>query len=348
MNMNVSEKFFSASSELPSESTGPKLVSLFCGAGGLDLGFINSGFDVVYAADYDLSAVQTYNRNHAGKRASQIDLLETSAAELYQQAVITPGLDGHIDGVIGGPPCQGFSRGNTGRCFSDPRNQLAVKYAEIVNYFFEHSKIKFFLFENVPEILASKNTEFLSMLREKLSENFIIHEKEINAANFGVPQQRHRYFIAGISKHIDSTSFKFPEPTALAHKTVREAIHGLPEPVYYKKGCGENDIPFHPNHWTMQPKSKRFLTGEMPTGGRSFIKLEWGKPSRTVAYGNREIHVHPEGHRRLSIYEAMQLQGFPKSYRLCGSLSAQVKQVSNAVPPPVATALAESLKGLLF
>lgn len=98
----------------------------------------------------------------------------------------------------------------------------------------------------------------------------------------------------------------------------------------------------------MKPKSKRFLTGEMPVGGRSFIKLEWKKPSRTVAYGNREIHVHPDGHRRLSIYEAMKLQGFPDSYRLMGTLSAQVKQISNAVPPPVAAALAKCFKEFLL
>ncbi|MNE98492.1 Modification methylase AplI [compost metagenome] len=98
----------------------------------------------------------------------------------------------------------------------------------------------------------------------------------------------------------------------------------------------------------MAPKSHRFKTGQMPVGGRSFIRLDWLKPSRTVAYGNREIHVHPDGTRRLSIFEAMQLQGFPFGYSLHGSLSAQVKQISNAVAPPVAEALAESVKRHIF
>lgn len=347
MSKNGSECLQWACSEnsLPPQS--PKLVSLFCGAGGLDQGFIDAGFDVVFAADHDQYAVETYNHNHPGQRASKVDLLETSPEELYKRSVLEPGFEGAIHGIIGGPPCQGFSRANTARCHSDPRNQLAVKYADIVNYFYNHSKIKFFLFENVPEILAKKNVDFLQMLRARLSKNFIIYEKEINSSGFGVAQHRRRYFIAGISKDVKLGEFVFPEAPFKDLRTVQDEIFGFPQPVYYDRLNVNRDIPFHPNHWTMKPKSKRFLTGEMPAGGRSFIKLEWGKPSRTVAYGNREIHVHPDGHRRLSIYEAMKLQGFPDSYRLMGTLSAQVKQISNAVPPPVAAALAKCFKEFL-
>ena len=93
----------------------------------------------------------------------------------------------------------------------------------------------------------------------------------------------------------------------------------------------------------MQPRSPKFKSGEFGTG-RSFRKLNWNEPSPTVAYGHREIHVHPDGARRLSIYEAMLLQGFPKSFELVGTLSEQVTQVSNAVPPPVARAIATTLK----
>lgn len=325
----------------------PKLLSLFCGAGGLDIGFLENGYDIAFAADYDKQAITTYNNNHSGEKAHQIDLLVTSIEDLLQLISEKTENVQEFIGIIGGPPCQGFSRGNASRCHTDPRNQLAMKYAELVNYFCRVSNIKFFLFENVPEILANKNKEFLKLLREHLSIHFNIYEKELNASGFGVAQKRRRYFIVGIKKEIDSGGFMFPIPSQEKEKTVADVISDLPPPSFFdRKNIGQVNK-FHPNHWTMQPKSKRFITGEMPEGGRSFIKLDWHKPSRTVAYGNREIHVHPDGNRRLSIYEAMQLQGFPKNYQLFGSLSAQVRQVSNAVPPPVAFALANSLNKYL-
>ena len=94
--------------------------------------------------------------------------------------------------------------------------------------------------------------------------------------------------------------------------------------------------------------SKRFLQPEeSDQTGRSFRRLKWDQPSPTVAYGHREIHVHPSGRRRLSIYEAMLLQGFPDEFVLEGNLSAQVEQVSNAVPPPLARSLATAIKEAL-
>jgi DNA (cytosine-5)-methyltransferase 1 len=81
---------------------------------------------------------------------------------------------------------------------------------------------------------------------------------------------------------------------------------------------------------------------------RSFKKLSWGEPSPTIAFGNREIHVHPDGHRRISIYEAMLLQGFPDDFVIEGNLSQQVKQVSNAVPPPLARSVASAVRRTLL
>jgi DNA (cytosine-5)-methyltransferase 1 len=121
----------------------------------------------------------------------------------------------------------------------------------------------------------------------------------------------------------------------------------LPEPVHFSKGLTREDIPFHPNHWCMKPKSDKFTTGRMIPGeimGRSFRVLPWDQPSYTVAYGHREVHVHPSGKRRLSVYEAMRLQGFPEKYELIGTLSDQIRIVSEAVAPPVARAIAEQLK----
>src|SRR6185295_6986267 len=106
--------------------------------------------------------------------------------------------------------------------------------------------------------------------------------------------------------------------------------------------------PIHPNHWTMQPKSERFLNpGAARTDARSFKRLDWEQASPTVAFGHREIHVHPSGRRRLSIHEAMRLQGFPFEFVLEGNLSEQVEQVSNAVPPPLARSVARAVKRAL-
>jgi DNA (cytosine-5)-methyltransferase 1 len=131
-------------------------------------------------------------------------------------------------------------------------------------------------------------------------------------------------------------------------ETVREAIGGLQAPVYFRHNLKPEDIPVHPNHWTMQPKSPRFENPEAETGdGRSFKRLSWDTNSPTIAFGHREIHVHPDGRRRLSIYEALLLQGFPKSFVLEGNLSEQVEQVSNAVPPPLARSVALAVKRAL-
>ena len=120
----------------------------------------------------------------------------------------------------------------------------------------------------------------------------------------------------------------------------------LGEPAFFDKDLKTIDIPIHPNHWTMKPKSIRFSNPSLTENNktRSFRKLTWDKASPTIAFGNREIHVHPEGKRRLSIYEAMLLQGFPSKFTLEGNLSQQVTQISNAVPPPLARSVAAAIK----
>lgn len=320
-----------------------KVVSLFCGAGGLDLGFIDAGFEVCYAVDSDAAAIRTYNRNHPGELGKVMDLLETDVEQLCNLVIKECGKSTQVSGIIGGPPCQGFSQGNVGRHAGDPRNKLALKYANIVNAFHGKFGLKFFVFENVPEIRAKRNMEILNELRSELSTNFNIFEQELNSCNYQVAQNRKRLFIVGICKSYNLEEFHFPLPSDLKKKVVADVISDLPDPIYFSHSLSAGSIPFHQNHWTSRPRSKRFETGLMPSGGRSFIKLDWEKPSRTVAYGNREIHIHPNGQRRLSIYEAMQIQGFPFRYVLEGNLSQQVKQISNAVPPPVAEKIAQSI-----
>jgi DNA (cytosine-5)-methyltransferase 1 len=320
----------------------PQVLSFFCGAGGLDLGFVQAGYDVIFAADYDKAAVETHNANVSVPSAVQLDLLSVTPADITKHLSELSYLVSPV-GIIGGPPCQGFSRANTQRTHNDPRNELARRYATLIIRLADIYPIQFFVFENVPELLAKKNEKFLNSLKRKLSEKFSISTRVLNAADYGVPQTRERVFIVGVRKVPNKRiKFHFPPPVETTRGTVRSAISHLPEPIFFCRSLKPDDIPEHPNHWTMQPKSRRF-SESLVSSGRSLIRLHWDKPSRTVAYGHREIHVHPSGLRRLSIYEAMLLQGFPSTYKLKGNLSQQVTQVSNAVPPPVAKAIAEQL-----
>jgi DNA (cytosine-5)-methyltransferase 1 len=250
-------------------------------------------------------------------------------------------------GVIGGPPCQGFSRGNAGADAEDPRNLLPFKYADVLAALNKRYSLRFFVFENVMGLLTPRHAErFKSICKRFADAGFTIFHQPLNASAFGVAQNRPRLFMVGLnSKLFPDALFTFPQGNTRPAK-VRDAIGGLPKPVFFRRGMIADDIPYHPNHWTMMPKSSK-LTTETSTDGRSFRRLLWDEESPTIAYGNREIHVHPDGGRRLSVHEAMLLQGFPAKYQLVGNFSEQVTQVSNAVPPPVGRALARSIRKII-
>jgi hypothetical protein len=174
-------------------------------------------------------------------------------------------------------------------------------------------------------------------------------EEYIWKAQYIPAQDRPRLILVGYNARLfPGLEWTPPRPTQSVPLTVRSVIGKLREPKYWERGLDPSSIPVHPNHWCMVPKSKNFTTrGALVQGtarGRSFRTLDWTQPSPTVAYGNREVHVHPSGRRRLSVYEALLLQGFPPEYELLGTLSAQISQVSEAVPPPLAQAVAASIR----
>lgn len=251
-------------------------------------------------------------------------------------------------GIIGGPPCQGFSRGNARANPDDPRNLLPFKYADILAELNERSQIHFFVFENVMGLMNRVHIERFRAIERRFEDaGFNIFPQELNAHSFGVAQNRRRLFIVGLNSTLHpNIKFEFPKGRGPRH-CVRDAIEGLPAPAFFRRGITGEEIPHHPNHWTMTPKSPKLGDGAS-TDGRSFRKLLWDQESPTVAYGNREIHIHPDGGRRLSVHEAMLLQGFPRSYKLWGNFGQQVTQVCNAVPPPVARALARRIRKTLW
>jgi DNA (cytosine-5)-methyltransferase 1 len=322
------------------------ILSFFCGAGGLDYGFSRERFRVLLACDNFPAAVASYNFNAKRRIAHDVDLSVIEPDDLCTKIdKLSP--DCPPEGIVGGPPCQGFSRANVQANPKDPRNLLPFRYAKILAALNERYALKFFVFENVMGLMTPKHTSRFQSIRMAFRKaGFNIFHHDLDAQDFGVPQLRRRLFLVGLNKNLFPNS-KFIFPAGHVRKTtVRDAIEGLPAPVFFERGLKATDIDYHPNHWTMKPKSEKF-DKETPTDGRSFRRLEWDEVSPTVAYGNREIHVHPEGGRRLSVHEAMLLQGFPPTYRLTGNFSQQITQVSNAVPPPVAQVLARAVRRAL-
>lgn len=319
------------------------IVSLFSGPGGLDLGFHEAGFDTVLAADFSTRAVDTYNHNLAAV-AQKLDLA-TTAPEVLVQLVRETGVSPR--GVIGGPPCQSFSQANVRQRRNDPRTKLIFRYADFVEALDEEFSIDFFLMENVAALAKPKYRPLLDKLKNRFRRGgFEVYEDVLNARDYGVAQRRRRLFLVGIKRDLAGfAAFQFPAGTD-STKTVRSEIAHLPRPTYFDRSRTTTSK-FHPNHWTMMPYSAKFRSRSATTG-RSFRRLQWDSESPAVAYGHREIHVHPSGQRRLSILEALLLQGFPQRYELKGNLSEQVTQVSDAVPPPLAKAIATAIRESLY
>jgi len=326
------------------------VVSLFSGSGGLDEGFVQAGFSPILAMDVDRAACLTFEHNHPGVRVLKKDLSEAVNGYAIERLSELPSSLRPI-GVIGGPPCQAFSMSNVHKKSDDPRLKLPGNYAHILSELNKHYGLDFFVFENVLGLKHKAHSELFGYFKRLFEKaGFCIFEGELDAQDFGVAQVRKRVFVVGFNKQkYKAVHFEFPKGDTANRKTVREIIGSLPPPAIFERGMS-NEIAFHQNHWCMKPRSEKFFNGFLKEGdvkGRPFRVLEWGKPSWTVAYGHREVHIHPSGKRRLSIYEAMLLQGFRSEYVLKGTLSDQIRLVSDAVPPPLARAIAESVLKVL-
>lgn len=322
------------------------LLSLFSGCGGLDLGFEQAGFKIGLAYDIRADAIASWNRNRPRVASGRVaDLWSVSLADMDRnfRGAFEP------SGVLGGPPCQSFSRANRSPQANDPRSKLVRHFFSLALRFHRHRRpLDFILMENVPDLVGAEGGRLLSEEIKRLEKHgFDTHKFLVNAVNYSVPQHRLRLFVLALpAMGAAMEGWSLPDGTE-EKKTVGDAIRGLPTPVHFTRGIEENGIPVHPNHWCMMPKSKKFFDGSLVEGyssARSFKTLAWNKPSPTASYGHREVHVHPEGKRRLSVFEAMRIQGFPDDYVLEGTLSSQIDQVSEAVPPPLAEAIARSIR----
>ena len=318
-----------------------KVVSLFAGCGGLDLGLINSGHEIVLATDFDKDCKLTYDKNFDHPLLLK-DVKELKGSELPDYDLLT-----------GGFPCQGFSVANLYRDVKDERNELYLEIVRLLN----ETNPKYFLAENVPGILSLGKGEVVKQIMKEFSEigkedgklGYEVHKYKLNAADYGVPQGRKRVIFLGVSKEIEKEKRRelfdnFPpkktnstkiEDNLPPQKTLREAIGDLPEPYTNE---GENVL----NHYGTKHKVK--INGYM--GNR---KLSWDKPGPTMVgrgggTGGPVIAVHPNCERRFTVRETARIQSFPDDFEFLGSTSSQFRQIGNAVAVDFAYHLGKVLK----
>ncbi len=326
----------------------PIVLSLFSGCGGLDLGFEQAGYEVGLAYDIRAPAIESHNHCLKNKSALVRDVLTIELEHIDKDygAKFCP------NGVIGAPPCQSFSRANSSKKEKDPRTKMVEVFFDMALKIHDsRGGLDFIVMENVPEVSRADGGRLLEKEIERLEKkDFTVHSHRYDASKYGVAQTRHRLILIAINKSVPQNPWLKPAEQTEA-LTVRDLIADLPEPVYFNQSKTVDDFPEHPNHWCMTPRSKKFTDGTLSSvrlNGRSFKTLHWDKASYTVSYGNREVHIHPNCKRRLSVYEAMLLQGFPKTFVLKGTLSDQISQVSEAVPPPLAKAIAQSITSAIY
>lgn len=299
-----------------------KIVSLFAGAGGLDLGLIQAGHKVIWANDNDSDSCLTYEKN-IGKHVICKNIEEVEIESIPE-----------CDVVVGGFPCQGFSLANRRREPEDSRNVLYKYFYKIIRA----KQPKYFLAENVRGLLSLGNGEIIKQIVSDFEKaGYLVDYKLFNTANFGVPQTRMRVIIAGTRKDLNTNKFEFPEELIKKEDwiSVGKALKDIPEP---------NGVEVLKNH----VYSKYKVTNRNFTGHRM---TDPDKPSPTIlARGNGKGGVcaiqHPNNHRRMSVRESAIVQTFPLDFEFVGSMSSMYRQIGNAVPVLFAKELGKKLKEL--
>jgi len=313
-----------------------EIVSLFSGGGGLDLGFEQAGFKTLKCVDNDPEACKTLRLNRPNW-----DVFEGSVEAWLDSDDIRKYIG--VDGVIGGPPCQGFSVAGK----SDPndaRNKLWKQYFRVVNLLLP----TFIVVENVPGMASKRNVHQLEEMVEAFqSIGYCLEYGILDAADFGVPQRRKRIIMLGCR----GARLSLPLPMSSQLVTVEEAIGDI---------AGLYDLPNHcpPKHADrVVERWRKLKPGELDYEYRR-QRLDKDDVSPTIraggSLGPSGKHLagfHPPIHyslpRQLTVREAARIQGFPDDWVFGGSKTAAGRQVGNAVPPPLAKAIAESISNKL-
>lgn len=322
-----------------------KIISLFSGCGGLDLGFERAGFEVVWANEFDKDIWSTYEKNFPHTALDKRDIKKVPSSEVPNAV-----------GIIGGPPCQSWSLAGAMRGINDERGRLFYEYLRLLN----DKKPLFFLAENVAGIVSSAHRESFDKIVKSFADiGYNISYKLLNAADYGVPQDRQRVIIIGYRQKSIAKTFEFPEPFK-KKLTLADAIEDLPDPL---PATGKNK--------TNGTSSTKLLNHEYMTGGFSTIymsrnrKRNWDEQSFTIQAGGRHAPLHPAAspmikigedkwifdkktknpYRRLSVRECARVQTFPDDFVfIYDSVADGYKMIGNAVPVKLAEAVAQKIK----
>ncbi len=326
-----------------------KVLDLFCGCGGLSLGFEQSGFEISLGIDNWRESLQTFQNNHKNSEVLCADLSKIKPQEINKK----------FDVIIGGPPCQGFSISGK-RNPNDPRNKLYQSFLSFVEYF----RPKAFIMENVPNLVAMNNGKVKDqIIKEFEALGYTVVYKILLASDFGVPQNRKRVIFVGLKS---GKEFVFPEGKHRDKKiTSFEAISDLPENEVndgtsypcspkseYQKMMRKNSTKVFNHKTTKHTEQTIKIISLVPDGGNykdlpknlqntrkvniAWTRLNSKKPSFTIDTGHRH-HFHYSYKRIPTVRETARIQSFPDNFIFSGSKTAQEKQVGNAVPPILQT-----------
>lgn len=356
---------------------GFKAVTLFSGAGGLDLGVHDAGFQILASVEMDKNCCDTQREwtKGSGTKVIEGDIRNVDAEMLRDELGLK---EGELDLVCGGPPCQPFSLIGKRGCLTDERGLLLFEMVRFAKAF----KPKAVLVEQVkgllsaPDATGEKGSVLRSFVRQMESLGYSVKWSVMKAVEFGVPQKRERVFIVGVR---DGAEFTFPAHTHSAdadstfgffdlkpYATVGEALEGLP------KARRKDQKALFPNHVDVTPDGDKNRIHGVPEGGylanqfhlpitqrkklhpkkdtTKYRRLAWSEPSLTLRCG--EIFFHPKEDRYLTPREYLRIHGYPDWFVLQGPIRSrsgrvrdldQHRQVANSVPPPLAKAVASQI-----
>ncbi len=342
-----------------------KIIDLFAGVGGLSQGFKKAGFETTLAIEYDTEIADAFRANHPGVCVIADDIRNVDTEAIYQKI-------GPVSGIVGGPPCQGFSQKGQRKSVLDERNFMFHSFIEFVNVF----RPPFFVMENVPNITTTEKGFFrkeVIMAFEKLGYKVMFNV--LNAADFGIPQLRRRAFFVGYL-----TASPQPLPSTNGKRTsVKEAIYDLP---FIKSGEGK---PFYDYQSEAQSDYQALLRSDSPGvynhfatshskialerlsliskgAGREMLppehrtksiysgtwtRLREDEPAVTITTRfdtpSSGMFTHPVLNRCLTVREAARIQSFDDKFIFTGNKTSQMKQVGNAVPPLLAYEVAKTV-----
>lgn len=327
-----------------------KVISLFSGCGGLDLGFEKAGFEIPVANEFDKTIWETYKINHPCTKLIEGDIRNIQEADFPDE----------IDGMIGGPPCQSWSEAGALRGINDERGKLFFDYIRILK-----SKCpKFFLAENVSGMLSNRHSEAVQSIVSLFEKcGYRVSITLVNAKDYGVAQERKRVFYIGFRKDL-GIEFMFPHGSTKKEEnkiTLRDTIWDLQDtavPAADKNRHNENAI--NNNEYFVGAFSPIFMS-------RNRVKA-WNEQAFTVQASGRQCQLHPQApkmvkvgkndcrfvsgaehlYRRMTIREVARIQGFPDDFQfIYSNTNDAYKMIGNAVPVNLAYEIACAIKQTL-